>query len=600
VEDQHTELQEMEKQSEKQAEEHRKIVAQVRQATGAEATTVEASPTGNAGVRLDFAAEKQSEQEEAKVDARWRAQIVALEAELVDVRVETAELIESKRQMEEVRVASERERKKFAEKELRTREELEGTEKKLVKAQTMAEKGFAVATKATNRANSLELRLRMLEREFLYLREALQEPDKAEAVEKRLFSLANVFADDAEGAESSAVASAGPAKTPKRPTRDLTLMISKNDIVPDNHRLKLKVASLMELEAVLQTKLKVEHPISLMVWDRAFGDFVAVMAFEDVEARSKLQIVKKEEVPDAAEAVKAELDVASESEPEPEPEPEPESGGGDESSPRGVSSHELEREKQKVEELRISLAAALADAEHNRKLTATATAQLKAALGNDRYEEQQRKRIARSVETQRTRCLRRLLESRFVDWKLSVQVSKAMAAAQADATPEELAELKEKQAAESEQRGKEQAELARLKQEHELAQQANAEVLSKLREEEELRERKTKEELMKAAFAQTQLPIKGCKCLGAVPVHGDSDKPYIVYRMLVSVVQDKGGTPEMRRPWYVRSAFFFSDLPLNFSLTDRAADYAGWLHESLLCSRVFAWLCDQSLANPKR
>jgi len=265
-----------------------------------------------------------------------------------------------------------------------------------------------------------------------------------------------------------------------------------------------------------------------------------------------------------------------------------------------VSSHELEREKQKVEELRISLAAALADAEHNRKLTATATAQLKAALGNDRYEEQQRKRIARSVETQRTRCLRRLLESRFIDWKLSVQVSKAMAAAQADATPEELAELKEKQAAESEQRGKEQAELARLKQEHELAQQANAEVLSKLREEEELRERKTKEELMKAAFAQTQLPIKGCKCLGAVPVHGDSDKPYIVYRMLVSVVQDKGGTPEMRRPWYVRSAFFFSDLPLNFSLTDRAADYAGWLHESLLCSRVFAWLCDQSLASPKR
>ena len=125
----------------------------------------------------------------------------------------------------------------------------------------MAEKGFAVATKATNRANSLELRLRMLEREFMFLREALQDPEKGEAVEKRLFSLANVFVDEAESAEGAASPKKG---APKRDTKDLTLMISKNDIVPDNHRLKLKVASLVELEAVLQAKLKVHTPANTM------------------------------------------------------------------------------------------------------------------------------------------------------------------------------------------------------------------------------------------------------------------------------------------------------------------------------------------------
>lgn len=541
VGDQQAEIQELEKQSEKQAEEHRKAVSGLREAGGTDhAQLVEATASGSAGVRLDFAAEKQPEQDEAKSSATWRAQVSALEAEIVDIKVETAELIESKRQMEEVRVASERERKKSTEKELRTREELEGAEAKLAKAQKMAEKGFAVATKATNRANSLELRLRMLEREFNYLREALQEPDKAEAVEKRLFSLANVFADEPEAKGPSE--SVQPA-TKKRPTRDLTLMISKNDIVPDNHRLKLKVASLMELEAVLQTKLKVDHPIALMIWDRAFGDFVAVMSFEDVEARSKVQLVKKEEPPDAAEEVKAELDVEVEPEPQPEPDAELESVPVDDTTNSALLSHDLEREKQKVEELRISLAAAQADAEHNRKLTATANAQLKAALGSDRYEEQQSKRIARSVETQRTRCLRRLLESRFIDWKLQVQRSKAMQAAQ---TPEEIAAMRAEQAAEAERREKDQAELtAKLESE----QQKTAEVERQLRESEEMQEQKRKEELMKAAFAQTQLPITGCKSLGAFPVLGENDKRYIVYRMLVSVAQDKGGTPEMKRPW---------------------------------------------------
>ena len=551
VEDQQSQIQELETQSEKQAEEHRKTVAQLRQAGSADVQAVAATASGSTGVRLDFAAEKQLEQDEAQSGSTWRRRVDVLEAELVDIKVETAELIESKRQMEEARVASERERKKYVEKELRAREDLDGAEKKLAKAQKMAEKGFAVATKATNRANSLELRLRMLEREFNYLREALQEPDKADAVEKRLFSLANVFADEPD-TESGASASISPAAPPQRATRDLTLMISKNEIVPDNHRLKLKVASLMELEAVLQTKLNVEHPISVMVWDRAFSNYVAAMSFDDVEARSKLQIVKKEEPPDAAEAVKAELDV----DPAAEPETEPESasmGSVDSAS----LPHELEREEQKVKELRISLAAAQADAEHNRKLTATANAQLKAALGSDRYEEQQRKRIARSVESQRTRCLRRLLENRFIDWKLSVQVCKAMKAAQ---TPEELAAMKAEQQAVAERRERDKAELA-AKLESE--QQKTAEILSQLREKEELQEQRRKEELMKAAFAQTQLPITGVRSFGAVPVVGADDKRYIVYRMLVLVATDKGGTPEMKRPWVVARKFgLFKNLRL--------------------------------------
>jgi hypothetical protein len=117
---------------------------------------------------------------------------------------------------------------------------------------------------------------------------------------------------------------------------------------------------------------------------------------------------------------------------------------------------------------------------------------------------------------------------------------------QAAQTPEEIAAMRAEQAAEAERREKDQAELtAKLESE----QQKTAEVERQLRESEEMQEQKRKEELMKAAFAQTQLPITGCKSLGAFPVLGENDKRYIVYRMLVSVAQDKGGTPEMKRPW---------------------------------------------------
>ena len=68
---------------------------------------------------------------------------------------------------------------------------------------------------------------------------------------------------------------------------------------------------------------------------------------------------------------------------------------------------------------------------------------------------------------------------------------------------------------------------------------------------------------MKAAFSQLQLPIRSVKCLGAIPIKGAGDKPFILYRMQVHVMQDKGGTPEMKRGWVVARKFaLFNNLRL--------------------------------------
>ena len=87
VEDQQSQIQELETQSEKQAEEHRKTVAQLRQAGSADVQAVAATASGSTGVRLDFAAEKQLEQDEAQSGSTWRRRVDVLEAELVDIKV---------------------------------------------------------------------------------------------------------------------------------------------------------------------------------------------------------------------------------------------------------------------------------------------------------------------------------------------------------------------------------------------------------------------------------------------------------------------------------------------------------------------------------
>ena len=124
LEDQTAELQEAEKAS----EELRKTIAQLRAAGsedggsgeldgGQAAGDATASALGATGVKLVFGAALAANRADqgSKSDAKWREQVSSLEAQLVDVRVETAELIESKRQMEEVRTASEQRARKSAE-----------------------------------------------------------------------------------------------------------------------------------------------------------------------------------------------------------------------------------------------------------------------------------------------------------------------------------------------------------------------------------------------------------------------------------------------------------------------------------------------------
>ena len=542
------------RQAETRAEDQSKAIAQLQLREGAPESPSAADSADDERDALGAGAGARSESSRAengsgsaraaaKSDAKWRQQVEDLKAQLAAMGDEQEELIESKAQMEEARASSERERKKLAESVRKSEATLQEVRQEVAKEAAQAKKGFAVATKATDRANRLELQLRLLQREFKYLQAALQQPDKEDAVASRLLSLQNVFAESAQESEAATGTPAPSSPPPKRPTRDINLTIAKNELFPENKRMKLSVCSLPELEAVLRTKLKIEKQIDLRLWNRDFGEFVKVVSFDDIQARCKVEIVEKEEAPDAEDAVKAALEM----EPEPEPEHEPEPGPEPDAAPAGAqSSHELERAKTVIEQLRIDLAAANADAAHCRKLTSAAQTELKQALGTDKYAEQEAKRRARMVENMEQRCKLRNKAARFSTWKDNVQRAKDSGAG---ASPEELEAAREAAKAEADARLREvqeaqEREMARVKQEAADAQE-------KVRQEQLRAAQRAEADALHASYAQAQLPIKECKCLSVAKIVGDNDKTYSKYRMEVHVIPEAGASAEQLKPWLV-------------------------------------------------
>ena len=110
----------------------------------------------------------------------------------------------------------------------------------------------------------METRLGMLAREMKDLRIFVNDPNKRDGVLKRLDALETQVtqASSLEAAEAAAAAAAA------APKRDLTVMVTKNELVQAAGRSKFSVSTIEELEAELIKKLQLSvAAIAIHSWD---------------------------------------------------------------------------------------------------------------------------------------------------------------------------------------------------------------------------------------------------------------------------------------------------------------------------------------------
>ena len=169
-----------------------------------------------------------------------------LNASLAELRANEMELLDGKASEVTARVAAEKELREEKRKAATTEEEVAGKATVLAELQSAAEATKGEQEREKAQKTHIETRLGMLVREMKDLREFAADPNKAGAVIKRLDAL------DAQVAQATSPRAAAATAAPKR---DLTVMVTKNDLVQAAGRSKFSVSTLEELETALISKL---------------------------------------------------------------------------------------------------------------------------------------------------------------------------------------------------------------------------------------------------------------------------------------------------------------------------------------------------------
>jgi hypothetical protein len=112
----------------------------------------------------------------------------------------------------------------------------------------------------------------------------------------------------AMSSEGVAAAAAAAADAPKR---DLTVMVTKNDLVPAAGRSKFSVSTIEELEAELIKKLKLGvAAIAIHSWDAELGTYIHAADLSDLTDRPKVQLQEREKLEEEAREI-AQAEVAA-------------------------------------------------------------------------------------------------------------------------------------------------------------------------------------------------------------------------------------------------------------------------------------------------
>jgi hypothetical protein len=228
-----------------------------------------------------------------------------LTASLSDLREREVELLDGKAAELDARVAAEQEAREQKRALGQAQTEVAAKTAEFAELQTQFDSQRDALEKEQRLRGHIETRLGMYAREIRDMKTFLSDPDKKDGVLKRL----DLLETKVDHALSSGGAVDAVAATAQLPKRDLTVMVTKSDLVQAAGRSKFSVSTIEELEAELIKKLQLSvAAIAIHSWDAELGTYIHAADLSDLSDRPKVQLQEREKLEEEArELAKAEV-----------------------------------------------------------------------------------------------------------------------------------------------------------------------------------------------------------------------------------------------------------------------------------------------------
>ena len=393
-----------------------------------------------------------SAEEEFQRKRAMAAELTAkeLNSSLAELREREIELLDGKAAEVTARVAAEQEVREQKRALGRVEEEAGAKAAALEELQSSLETQRSTLEKEQRTKAHMETRLGMLAREMKDLRIFVNDPNKRDGVLKRLDALETQVtqASSLEAAEAAAAAAAA------APKRDLTVMVTKNELVQAAGRSKFSVSTIEELEAELIKKLQLSvAAIAIHSWDAELGAFIHAADLSDLPDRCKVQLQEREKLEaEAREVAQAEVSaIVANNEDDDSAAQEPE-----EAEDRPPTSEEDAKEiaklREEVESLTAKLRTSRKEVTRLRKIQVAQEKEAGEKLAGE-FEKKERAHRAKIIKMKELSRQKKLTRDCFQRWfqvaagdKLSkaqaaVEAAKGSSSAELEAAEKKMAEL---------------------------------------------------------------------------------------------------------------------------------------------------------------